>query len=209
MYDPTLSEAYSALGLVYLYKKSHDEAVESSKKAIELNPSNHVAYWILGRTYRTTDRNHEAAELFKKVIELSPDFYSAYGDIMLCYDLLGEKENLNKWLGIANQMFPRYLSLHPDDARAHMFFAISLVRSGKFEEAKIKAARAIELSPHDPLMFYNAACFYSTTGDKPLALQSLKNAIGAGYGFYEWIKRDPDLDHIRNEAEYVELMKGK
>jgi serine/threonine protein kinase/Tfp pilus assembly protein PilF len=209
MYDPSLSEAYSALGLVYLYKKSHDEAVESSKKAIELNPSNHVAYWILGRTYRTTDRNHEAAELFRKVIELSPDFYSAYGDIMLCYDLLGDEVNLNKWIGIANQMFPRYLSLHPDDARAHMFFAISLVRSGKPEEAKIKASRAIELSPHDPLMFYNAACFYSTVGDKPLALESLKSAIGAGYGFYEWIKRDPDLDHIRNEAEYVELMRGK
>ena len=51
MYDPSLSEAYSALGLVYLYKKSHDEAVEASQKAIELNPSNHTAYWILGRTY--------------------------------------------------------------------------------------------------------------------------------------------------------------
>jgi serine/threonine protein kinase/tetratricopeptide (TPR) repeat protein len=128
MYDPSLSEAYSALGLVYLYKKSHDEALESSQKAIELNPSNHIAYWILGRTHRTTDRNRDAAELFKKVIELSPDFYAAYGDLILCFDLLGEKEELMKWVEISNQMFPRYLSLHPDDARAHIFFAISLVR---------------------------------------------------------------------------------
>jgi hypothetical protein len=58
-------------------------------------------------------------------------------------------------------------------------------------------------------MFYNAACFYSSVGDKPLALQSLKNAISAGYGFYEWIKRDPDLDNIHNEPEYIEMMKGK
>jgi adenylate cyclase len=209
MYDPSLSEAYSALGLVYLYKKSHDEALESSQKAIALNPSNHIAYWILGRTYRTTDRNHDAAELFKKVIELSPDFYAAYGDLILCYDLLEEKDELNKWTKIANQMFPRYLSLHPDDARAHIFFAISLVRDGQIDDAKLKAARAIELSPNDPLMFYNAACFYSSVGDKPLALESLKNAISAGYGFYEWIKRDPDLDNIHNEPEYIEMMKGK
>src|ERR1041385_2039163 len=209
MYDPSLSEAYSALGLVYLYKKSNDEAVESSQKAIELNPANHIAYWILGRTYRTTDRNREAAELFKKVIELSPDFYTAYGDVLLCYDLLGEKEELDKWVEISNRMFPRYLSLHPDDARAHIFFAISLVRAGRIAEAKIKAARAIELSPNDPLMFYNAACFYSSVGDKPLALQSLKDAISAGYGFFEWIKRDPDLESIRNEPEYIEMMNGK
>ncbi len=209
MYDPSLSEAHSALGLVYLYKKSNDEAVESSRKAIELNPGNHIAYWILGRTYLTTDRNKEAAELFKKVIDLSPDFYAAYGDLILSFDHLGEKEKGNEALKAAVQMFPRYLSLHPDDARAHIFFATSLVRSGRIDEARIKAARAIELSPNDPLMFYNVACFYANTGDKSLALQSLKNAITTGYGFFEWIKRDPDLDSIRNEPEYIELMKGK
>ena len=106
MYDPSLSEAYSALGLVYLYKKSHDEAVEASQKAIELNPSNHTAYWILGRTYVTTDRSREAADLFRKVIELNPDFYAAYGDIILCYTRLQEKENVSKWLEASMTMFP-------------------------------------------------------------------------------------------------------
>ncbi|HEX9656579.1 MAG TPA: protein kinase [Bacteroidota bacterium] len=209
MYDPSLSEAYSALGLVYLYKKSHDEAIESSQKAIELNPGNHVAYWILGRTNVTTDRHREAVELFKKVIKLSPDFYTAYGDLILCYERLGEKEKMAEGLHEALQMYPRYLSLHPDDARAHIFYSLSLIRAGRIDEAKNKAARAIELSPNDPLMFYNVACFYATIGDTQLALQSLKKAIATGYGFYEWIKRDPDLDSIRNEPEYIELMKGK
>jgi TolB-like protein/Tfp pilus assembly protein PilF len=209
MYDPSLSEAYSALGLVYLYKKSHDEAVEASQKAIELNPSNHTAYWILGRTYVTTDRIREAADLFRKVIDLNPDFYTAYGDILLCYSRLEEKENVSHWLEASMTMFPRYLSLHPDDARAHIFFAVALVRSRRNDEAKIKAARAIELSPNDPLMFYNAACFYANVGDKAAALQTLKKALSSGYGFHEWIKRDPDLDSIRTEPEYIDMMKGK
>jgi serine/threonine protein kinase/Tfp pilus assembly protein PilF len=209
MYDASLSEAYSALGLVYLHKKSHEEAIESSQKAIELNPANHVAYWTLGRTYVTTDRNKEAMELFKKTIELNPDFYAAYGDVLLCFDRLGEKDQLAYWLESALQMYPRYLSLHPDDARAHMHYAIQLVRASRTEEAKAKAARAMELSPNDPLMLYNAACFYSNVGEHQLALQSLKKAIHSGYEFYEWIKRDPDLDPLRNAPEYVELMKGK
>ncbi len=209
MYDPSLSEAYSALGLVYLYKKSHDEALESSQKAIELNPGNHTAYWILGRTNVTTDHHKEAVGLFQKVIELNPDFYTAYGDLILCFDRLGEKEKMNKWVEASIQMFPRYLSLHPDDARAHIFFAVALVRAGQIDLAKIKAARAIELSPNDPLMFYNAACFYANVGDKPHALKALREALSSGYGFYEWIKRDPDLDSIRNEPEYLEMMNGK
>src|ERR1051326_4849595 len=209
MYDPSLSEAYSALGLVYLYKKSTDEAVESSRKAIELNPANHAAYWILVRTYLTMDRAREAADLFRKVIELNPDFYAAYGDLILSLDQLGEQEQIKKALAAATEMFPRYLSLHPDDARGHIFFAITLVRSGRIEEGKSRASRAIELSPNDPLMFYNAACFYSTVGDKALALESLRNALDSGYEFYEWIKRDPDLDSIRNEPEYLRLMDGK
>ena len=58
-------------------------------------------------------------------------------------------------------------------------------------------------------MFYNAACFYATIGDKAAALQTLKKALSSGYGFHEWTKRDPDLDIIRNEPEYIEMMKGK
>src|SRR5262249_15429467 len=145
----------------------------------------------------------------RKVIELDPDFYAAYGDLINCYDRLKEKESLNVALQSALQMFPRYISLHPDDARAHIFYSITLVRSGNIEEGKAKAARAIELSPNDPLMYYNVACFYANIGDKAMALKSLKDAFNSGYRFFEWIKKDPDLDSIRNEPEYIELMKGK
>lgn len=209
MYDPSLSEAYSALGMVYLHKKANIEAVESSRKAIELNPGNHVAYWILGRTYVTMDRNREAVDLFRKAIDLSPEFYGAHSDLILSLDRQGEKEKVMGALHAACEMFPRYLSLHPDDARGHMHFAITLARTGRMEEAKIKAARAIELSPNDPLMFYNAACFYANIGDKQRALQSLKEAFAVGYEFYEWAKRDPDLETLRGDPEYIELMKGK
>jgi hypothetical protein len=40
-------------------------------------------------------------------------------------------------------------------------------------------------------------------------VDTLKNAISAGFGEYEWIVRDPDLDSIRGEPEYAELMKKK
>ncbi|HLX11689.1 MAG TPA: protein kinase, partial [Bacteroidota bacterium] len=209
MYDPSLSEAYSALGLVYLHKKAPDEALEASRKSIELNINNHMAYWILGRTYMTTDRHREAVAAYDKAIEVNPDFYSAHSDRLLAFDHLHDKESYAKALTMATTMFPRYLSLHPDDARAHIHFAIFLVHSGRIDEGKAEAVRAIELSPNDPLMLYNAACFYAGVGEIQKALKTLKDGFAAGYEFYEWIKRDPDLEPLRNEPEYIEMMKGK
>ncbi len=209
LYDPTLSEAYAALGVAYFNKKMLDDALTAGHKAIDLDPNNYIAYWILGRIYRETDRDTEAVELFKKVLELNPDFYTAYGDLRMVYERLGEKDKREETLQAALQAFPRYLLQHPDDARAHMIHAIDLTQVGKLEEAKIEASKALELSPGDTVALYNAACFYARLGEKRLSLDALKNAVITGWVDYEWIKRDPDLESIRIEPEYIELMKGK
>ena len=209
MYDSTLSEAYAALSLAYWNKEERHEALTASQKAIELDPNNFIGYWILGRIYHGTDRDREAIDLFKKVVALNPDFYSVYGDLEIVYARLGEKEKYDETLHTALKVYERYLSQHPDDARGHMYFATDLAQVGRKEEAKLEAARALELSPDDPLMLYNATCFYAQMGEKRLALETLKNAIAAGYANFDWLKRDSDLDSIRKEPEYIELLKGK
>ena len=208
-YDSTLSDAYSALALAYFYKKSNEEAFTAGQKAIELDPQNFNGYWILGRIYHSTDRDKEAIPLFKKVVELSPDFFSAYYDLHLAFDRLGEKENSKKVLNESMDVYPRYFIQHPDDARAHLYYAMTLVKVGKIEEAKKEATKAAELNPTDPLMLYNVACFYSSLNDKKAAVEAIKNAFKAGYADYEWTKRDSDLDNIRKEPEFIELLKDK
>ncbi|MDH4070998.1 MAG: tetratricopeptide repeat protein, partial [Ignavibacteria bacterium] len=209
MYDPNLSEAYTALGLAYFNKKELDEAVTATQKAIELDPNNFAAYWILGRIYHTNDRDPEAAELFRKTISLNRDFYNAYNDLMMVYERMGERSLYEKTLSEVLESYPRYLSKHPDDARGHMYYAIHLAQGDKPEEAKAEGARALDLNPGDSLMMYNAACLYSRLGEKKLAVETLTSAVANGQQDFEWIKRDPDLDGIREEAGYVELMKGK
>src|SRR6266852_2180603 len=127
----------------------------------------------------------------------------------MVYERLGETEKWNETLRKGLQMYPRYLSKHPEDARAHMFFALTLGMLKRLDDAKREAANALELNPYDPLMLYNATCFYARLGEKQLAINTLRNAVSAGYKNFEWAKRDSDLDAIRDEPEYVELMKGK
>ena len=209
MYDSSLSEAYAALGLCYFNKNMPDEALKASQKAIDLDPSDFIAYWILGRIYYTTDKYSEAIDLYKKVIELNPEFYSAYVDLRMTYEKLGDTQNQNDIVSKQLKMFPQYLFKQPDDARAHLLFALVLAQTGRTKEAKSEAAMAMDLNPSDPLMLYNLACFYAQIGEKNLAVEALKSSVTAGHEDYEWFKRDSDLDPIRNQPEFIELMRGK
>jgi len=107
------------------------------------------------------------------------------------------------------ELFPNYLSKHPDDARSHIHYAIQLAAVGNTDEALEQTNSAIELSPDDPLMLYNAACVYARLSQNAMAIETLRKSIIAGREDYEWIKTDIDLDGIRNEPGYMELMKGK
>jgi serine/threonine protein kinase/Tfp pilus assembly protein PilF len=205
MYDSGLSEAYAALGLAYYNKRSYEEAVTASKKAIELDRNNFIAYWILARIFIATNKEKEAEELCLKVIELNPDFYSVYGDLEIIYGRLGQKDKYNAITKTGIEAYKRYLNVHPDDARCHMYLATDLAQIGDKDNALKEANRALELNPDDPLMLYNATCFYSQLGEKESALKSLERAIGVGYANYEWLEKDTDLDPIRKEPKFIEL----
>ena len=209
MYDETLSEAYAALGMAYFDKTKYDEALMAVEKAIEFDPDSFIAHWIRGRIYHITDRDREAIEPYKKTIKLNPDYYVVYMDLRTVYERLGEMDNYAAAVKAELEVYPRYLSRFPENPRAHVFYAVALARAGRTEEGKAEAAKAIELNPTDPLMLYNTACFYARIGEKRLALDTLRNAIRAGFGEYGWVERDPDLDSIRDEPEYAELMKRK
>ncbi len=209
MYDPTLSEAYVALGLAYFNKKSISEAIESTKKAVELDPTNYIAYWILGRIYHTTDRDAEAVDLLEKAIELNPDFYTAYTDLKMVYARLGKEDKTKEILDKLLVLVPKYLSKHPDDSRSRVYYATDLAQAGRNDEAKAEAAKALELSPGDPLMLYNAACCYARMNENKLAIDALRKSMNAGLEDIEWTKRDPDLEGLHNDPEFIELMKGK
>jgi tetratricopeptide (TPR) repeat protein len=210
MYDSNLPEAYTAMGLSYFIWSKYDEAAQSVRKAIELNPDDFIAHWTLGRIHLSTGKPAEAEPLCRRVIELKPGFYVAYADLRMAYQALGrikEAEELSRKL--ADELVPNYLLQNPDDARARMFLAISLSEVGRREDAIREGATALELSPGDSVMLYNGACLYAQLGEKRQAIATLRQAIAAGVENYGWMKNDTDLDPLRDDPEFKELMEGK
>ena len=209
IYDPASSEAYSALGLAYYNKNLLNEALIAVQKAISFDHDNFFAYWIRGRLYRMMDRDSEAIIDFNKVLDLNGDFHSAFGDLQMAYEKLEDKKNLQDCIQKAALFYPSYLLRHPEDSRAHQFYALTLPRMGRLAEAKEEMDKGIKQNSNDPIIIYNAACFYAMIGDKKTSIENLKKAIDNGFGNYEYIKHDPDLKSLRKEPEFILLTQGK
>ena len=209
IYDPGSSEAYGALGLVYYNKNLLDEALISVQKAISFNPDNFFAYWIRGRLYRIMDRDTEAVVDYNKALDLKDDFHTIYGDLQMSYEKLEDKEMLEDTIQRAAIFYPNYLMRNPDDARAHQFYAFTLKRLGRIDEAKKEMNIALELNPNDLIINYNLACFYALLDDKKTAIECLKRTIDNGFRNFEYIKHDPDLYSLREEADFIKLLEGK
>jgi TolB-like protein/Tfp pilus assembly protein PilF len=209
MYDTNLSEAYRAMGLSYFVWGKFDEAAASSKKAIEIDPDDFIAYWTLGRIYFSQGELEQALGLFRRVIEIKPGFYSAHLDVAQTCEGLGRTGEAAAARRQVLELLPNYLLQNPDDSRARMVYALSLASAGRKEEATAEGAKALELSPGDPVMLYNGACLYAQLGEVAPGIAALKQAVAAGYWNFGWMQHDPDLNPLRGEAEFSELMQRR
>lgn len=209
IYDSASSEAYSALGLVYYNKRQPKEALIAAEKGIAFDPNNYFAYWVRGRLYRVMERDAEAVHDFKKVLELNEDFHSPYGDLQMAYEVIGDEDNLQDTIERAALFYPDYLLHHPDDSRAHQFYAFTLLRLGREEEAKEEMQKGMAQNPKDPIIVYNAACFYALIDDKEAAIENLKVAMDNGFENYDYLRHDPDLNSLKMEPEFIAITEGK
>jgi tetratricopeptide (TPR) repeat protein len=209
MYDASLSEAYATIGLSYFGKGAIEEGMKAARKAIELDPNNYNAFWIYARILHTIDRNKEAIEALEKAVELNPQFYEAYDDLRMYYEGLGDNDRHMNVIKKLLEIYPQLLKKHPEDAYRHMAYAVTLAVAKRYEEAKIEGNKALNLTSDDPIMMYYGACLYARLGEKKEAIRLIGDSIKSGYENFEWIKRDPDFENIRNEPEFVELIKYK
>jgi TolB-like protein/tetratricopeptide (TPR) repeat protein len=209
MYDSNLPEAYAAMGLSYFIWGKFDEAAASSRKAIELDPDDFIAYWTLGRIHFSSGEYEQALAQFQRVIDIKPGFYAAYADLAQTFENLKRMDEANAEEQRLLELLPNYLLQNPDDARARIFYASSLAKVGRKDEAIREGTMAAELSPGDPMMLYNCACLYATLREIEQALATLERAIAGGYENFRWLAHDPDLDVLRSEPRFLALIAGR
>ena len=81
-------------------------------------------------------------------------------------------------------------------------------RVGRYEDGLALDRKMAELEPNDMTIWYNLGCSLALLNQRESALQALKRAIELGYADYEWMNRDNDLQSLREDRDFISLLKG-
>jgi tetratricopeptide (TPR) repeat protein len=80
--------------------------------------------------------------------------------------------------------------------------------AGRYAEVADALREAVEAHPEYGMLFYNLACCESLTGKPTEAVAHLRRAIELGEEFRNDARSDADLDPIRGQAAFRELVSG-
>ena len=81
-----------------------------------------------------------------------------------------------------------------------------LTLKGRFTEGLRIDQRVVRLRPNDALAHYNLACSYALLNRAEASLKMLRRAIELGYRDFRYISEDHDLDSIRHDPRFRQLL---
>jgi len=165
-----------------------------------VNPTNDRGWDTLGKLYKALGRYKDAIAAYEKAIEMAPDREVYYYYLGLLYSVEQQHDE-------AIQAFQLVLQKNPDYVLAHSALAGVYHRLGL--ENKANHHIAIALPKMNNESTYNRACFYAICGDKDLAFEFLLLALKNKDTTIDWIKSDPDLDPLRPDQRYKDLISNK
>ncbi len=98
------------------------------------------------------------------------------------------------------------LKASPDLVNALVLLGDAYTQKGLYEKGLEMDLRLAALRPDDATVHYNLACDYSLLKRADLCIQTLEKALTLGYRAYKHMERDADLDFIRADSRYRELL---
>ena len=226
--EPDLAEGYLARAqLAWTLPNGfpHDRAVADLKRAIAINPNLVEAHVELGKIYMHIGLLDKAIDANTQALRLDPDSLAAKARRILSFVYLRDcttalqlveqmttvsRQNRAEALRCAGRIDEAVQEAGPDYYPALM--AALLARKGQFDSARKqidqgrpKARNTDELSHlHHAQYFLGVA--YALMGDARQAVTWLKKASLEGLPCYPLFERDPDLDSLRKDPEFIAFM---
>jgi adenylate cyclase len=203
---PNLSMAHGARAL-YLSASDQDAASdEEYEEALRLGPSDVRAHFGYGLALFRRGEFERTAALWEKAAELDPDDPRATNLLPQVYERLGREADAKAAYERLFARVERYLELNPDDLSQVMLGATALLELNQRDRAFEWAGRITESNSDDTLILYNNACFFSMAGEADRAFDALEKAVAAGDRDVAWWRQDSDLDNIRDDPRFEELI---
>src|SRR5688500_10265140 len=196
--DNQYAEAWARSGFCNEKLGRHSEALEASKKAVNLRPSAE-SYFNIGLASFYLKQYKEAAEAYRQSIKLDPynsaDAYYALGlvyrdwgkaddeiyaykqpirlrpDYTGAYERLGSRYMKSKKFNEAVEVFRQLAALKPGDAIAQNNLGEAYIELNRFNDALESFRHSIRLKPDFGKAYYNLGKTLLATGNRDAALE--------------------------------------
>lgn len=189
--------AMNNLGFCLMNLGRYEEALECFRRNIKLLGP---AYFNMGLTLFKMKHYQEALRNFKKALDITPDDPEILDMVGQTCKELGRYKLAEKYLRMSVEKDPKY-------ALAYYDLGVLLAKiKSRQEEAHRCFMTAIKLDPNLAWSYYAVACLHALSGEKEQALDYLKQSLEKGLSDKKHIDSDKDLDSLREEEEFKNLM---
>jgi eukaryotic-like serine/threonine-protein kinase len=225
--DPSLSEAYDALGLLRMWADHDWRAAEAAfRRAIALNPHNSTAHHELGQLLMRLQRCDEALAAERRAVLVNPA-------VALYQSGLAEVYLYCRRYDAAIREFEKALDLVRDSASTHHLLGDAYFYRGQYAKAlamcertprppgwayvtlgrrpeALRQAAALRAQwargEADHFTTWNLARIYTSLGERGQAITWLERSHAEGRGLVVYLKVHPHFDALRGEPRFRALL---
>ena len=202
--NPQSAWGYVGLGSAWLCFDSLSRAEAAFIKASEINPDILINLYRLAHTYRLQAHYDEAIGILKNILVKNRYEPSALYDIGVNFQLMGQKEESVKYFTtFKNGAAETWIKEMPDNVGSYTVMSAVTARLGDMELSHKMLQKAIALDSTQHEKFAEVLCLQGNVAE---ALKQLETAFRKGYRDLFWLKLTPDLEVLRYDTRYHDLL---
>jgi tetratricopeptide (TPR) repeat protein len=198
--QPELQEDLDRSISEYRAQETKDIELEIARfrRVVQINSRNAFAWDTLGTLYKSANLYKDAILAYQEAISINCTKAFYYYHLGLAYAADGRDED-------AITAFQRVIEIDPDYSLAHATLGGYYRKMGLEELAQKHLGKAMK-NIFDSENEYNRACLEAICGNADQAIELLRVALMNKQTYVDWVLRDPDLDFIRQDSRFKQLI---
>ncbi len=206
--DPDLAEAHAVKAQLLLSDGKAEAAAAEVETALGLNPESYEVNRSAGRLNYQLHNYEAAISHYEKSAHLMEADLNSASVLISAYTALNDVAGVRRAAEMALKRAELVLAHDQNNSMVAGYSAYALAALGEGERAKSRMDRALLIDPENYNMRYNFGCALCTyLKDKEASLNMLGPVFEtATDSFLPYIKADPDLDMLRDDPRFIEML---